>query len=1603
MPWDSSRALRTLPVTQMMHVLRISVVAAGFVALLSCVPAYAQTPQQQALGAIGFHRERSYFSPEPWEHYDTVTGNVMLTFTDLVLPGNAGRQLAFQRTYNNNVPTGTSPASRWSFGIAGVPMQVIEQNVPDDFPISTGDVNLLMSSTPKLVMADGSRHQTLYIARPASVVAARIADVISPGFIKYNRSAHQLRLPDGTICNYDESSGRLVSIVDRFLNVISLTWGSTSLVVTQDLQNSQVRTITLILDAASRVTGMQFEGNTWQYEYDHDINGTLDITTVTLPNLSEWTFTYDQKDLRDVTTAFGGRVEYEYVDYEIHPDPSDPSYSVDQHTLRFRRSGGRDVTPGEWQVFWDTQGLQYAWATHIYTPSGRDVVYTHGIQVSDQTHAIGGNYGVVDRQIWSGSWSPSGSWVTGQKFEQEHSTYQVVKVVEFSPSEWWGTVEPSTRTLTRDGRDYTTQFGFNASNFGDYHNPNEIIETGHLTRTTVRHYTHNVSTWILGLPTSEEVTVGSETFRREWTWATTSGFKTSETSWYLFGSTGARLTTAFLPDGRGNTYRVTPPSSLPTYFGYDWARVSLVQTPEHTTSRNINLDGTVQSETITGRTTTFQYDPLFRPTVTQPPGGTNPIVTTYNDATGTIRRQRGTSDVSTLVDGFGRVIATTDSTGVNNTTEYDAEGRVRRIGYPFRVGDPYIVTTLSYDALDRVTTRLNPDSTSSQNIYGDGTMTTIDENGRQTARTFQAFGHPDDGRRASLIDADTKTWTYQHNALGQLKRVTAPDGIVRTWQYNVNAQLEQETHPESGVTTYVYDTGGRLAQKTDAKQMAFVYTYDGNNRVRTVTAGAVVTTFTYEPGTDNRASASVGPTSSTFTYDAAGRPSSRTDTVDGSRFLTTYGYDANDNLTSIWYPSFGTAGDRRRVGYEYDSEHRISRVFDLQVTRDFAKEFVYHASGALLSYKAGNNLQSVFTYDASRYWLSSLNIGGLWSLQYLNYDGVGNVRTLNDSRPGMNQTLAYDGLDRLLAVSSSGYPSVSYTYDAHGNRTSASGVTHTYYPGILRLQSQGSETYTYDDNGNLLTSPNRSYTYTPRNMQATATVFGATTTYGYDADDWRIKKTTGGITTYYLRGLDGQLLTEWKNPGGPSGETKDYIYAGARLVSTIGRPWTESSDFFGTIVPDGPPVTVMLSAGQNAWLDVAAAQGQRVSLFGSDGTIAYQEFGCDVWQSLHRPGGGAVAGSSTCMEVYGYMDVQPLSDPGTYRVSVDPSGNASGSLTLRMYEVPPDFTGTITPDGPAVSVTILKPGQNAGLTFTGAAGQRVSLLGNPSITGHIVAGCDVWAGVFKPDGVQLPNTSTCMEGGAYVPFIEPVTLPVAGSYMIAVDPQTMATGSMALTLYNVPADVSGMLTSGSPFIVPITKPGQNATLTFAGTAGQRIALQASAGISGHLSWGCDVGLGIVRPDTGAWLAGTPLCIEGGGFLETTTLPATGIYTVVIDPATVATGSTTITLYDVPADWTGSLTINGTAVSVSLASAQQGLLTFGGTAGQSIRVRMTGNTTGGMWVILLNPNNQQVTWTFSGAASFDLGPTTLSMTGTYTVVLDPQNANAGSVSVQVTSP
>jgi hypothetical protein len=130
------------------------------------------------------------------------------------------------------------------------------------------------------------------------------------------------------------------------------------------------------------------------------------------------------------------------------------------------------------------------------------------------------------------------------------------------------------------------------------------------------------------------------------------------------------------------------------------------------------------------------------------------------------------------------------------------------------------------------------------------------------------------------------------------------------------------------------------------------------------------------------------------------------------------------------------------------------------------------------------------------------------------------------------------------------------------------------------------------------------------------------------------------------------------------------------------------------------------------------------------------------------------------------------------------------------------------------------------------------------------------------------------------------------------------------------------------------------------------------GMSGQIGLTCDVNARILNPN-GTVLA-ADACMEMSGFIDTKTLPTTGTYTIVVDPVKWAIGAVTLTLYDVPSNATGTVTIGGSPVAVPLSQGQNGTLTFTATAGQQVTVRMTSNTIGWTTIKLLKPDGTLVT-------------------------------------------
>src|SRR4029450_4065065 len=78
-----------------------AICAAALAAAVLGIASFATT--DEVFDARGLNPNRDFFSMLPYERVDPLTGNLLLTLTDLVLPGNAGFDLAIQRTYNSKI------------------------------------------------------------------------------------------------------------------------------------------------------------------------------------------------------------------------------------------------------------------------------------------------------------------------------------------------------------------------------------------------------------------------------------------------------------------------------------------------------------------------------------------------------------------------------------------------------------------------------------------------------------------------------------------------------------------------------------------------------------------------------------------------------------------------------------------------------------------------------------------------------------------------------------------------------------------------------------------------------------------------------------------------------------------------------------------------------------------------------------------------------------------------------------------------------------------------------------------------------------------------------------------------------------------------------------------------------------------------------------------------------------------------------------------------------------------------------------------------------------------------------------------------------------
>jgi hypothetical protein len=285
-----------------------------------------------------------------------------------------------------------------------------------------------------------------------------------------------------------------------------------------------------------------------------------------------------------------------------------------------------------------------------------------------------------------------------------------------------------------------------------------------------------------------------------------------------------------------------------------------------------------------------------------------------------------------------------------------------------------------------------------------------------------------------------------------------------------------------------------------------------------------------------------------------------------------------------------------------------------------------------------------------------------------------------------------------------------------------------------------------------------------------------------------------------------------------------------------------------------------------------------------------------------------------------------LSADGFYSIALSP-GAATMTANARVIT-----DRVVTVDGAQQPFVGTAPDQRVRLFLPLTAAQNTTLaLTNLSHTTG-AAGSTTSVNVYKPDGALFATT------GCYAHLAVPgcrLTLanpPVTGEYVMEV---VVAAGVTVNFNAWLSSELTGALAHGTPSTLQIARPGQTARITFAGTMGNSVGLEAAA-LSNPASH--NFALNVYRPD-GTLLANASPYAPSGAHLNLPNLPATGTYTVIVVPSGAFTGALQLTLDSGP-----MLTDASAPQAFSTTSTGETVrMMFAGNAGQHLSLALTGVT------------------------------------------------------------
>ena len=396
----------------------------------------------------------------------------------------------------------------------------------------------------------------------------------------------------------------------------------------------------------------------------------------------------------------------------------------------------------------------------------------------------------------------------------------------------------------------------------------------------------------------------------------------------------------------------------------------------------------------------------------------------------------------------------------------------------------------------------------------ENTVLEVNDTIRRVSRTYTPFNTKSDGtvnysvtenqydRNGNIIltkqtvqreDSNTVKYSItqnEYNGLGLLSKVT----LSGTGSNKKN--ITQYFYNHDGIETEMR-TG--LSSDSDTSYLKTEYVYDSRNHLV-------------------RTKDSTGYNSGTITYDLNGNVITNTD-ANGN--VTTNTYDALNRVLTANTVNSKDSSKNVSKSYTYDKMGRITKT----TSNNLTTTTIYDSLGR--KYTEGE-------YDGNGY---SIFRGYFYEgvSQYAREELIGQYNLLLYS----SKTYEYDGEMRVVKVKESGKETVSYTYDANGNKKSetlANGVTSTYtynnnnkVTGITNKKGNstissyeysyyldGSDACKVRSESSIIETTSYEYDGLKRLTEESVVIGNSTDAYSYEYDDYgnRSKMTATGTENY---------------------------------------------------------------------------------------------------------------------------------------------------------------------------------------------------------------------------------------------------------------------------------------------------------------------------------------------------------------------------------------------------------------------------------------------------------------------------------------------------------